>query len=241
VQFAILDIHDLAIADASGRRLVGIMALVERPLASVIARPQFASPKDLEGRLVGVTGAPSDTAVLRSIVAGAGGDPARVRMITIGYDAVPDLVAGRVDAATAFWNDEGIQLQHDGHGFHVFRVDRYGAPSYPELILTATAATLRRRPGLARGLVRGLVRGYQAVLADPAAGARALESAVSGLPAAAVSEQLSAELPAFRPARGGIGTFARSTLEAWARWETRFGIVSRRPDVAAMFDGRFLP
>jgi NitT/TauT family transport system substrate-binding protein/putative hydroxymethylpyrimidine transport system substrate-binding protein len=242
VDFAILDIHDLAIAAERGRHLVGIMAIVERPLASVIARPAFRSPRDLEGQTVGVTGDPSDLAVLHSIVAGAGGDPAKVRTITIGYDAVPDLLAGRVAAATAFWNDEGIQLRHDAHGFHVFRVEDYGAPPYPELIVTATAGLLKRDPSLARGLVSGLVRGYRAVLADPASGERALESRVSGLSHSAVSSQLAAELPAFRPAAGGgPGALDAATLNAWATWEHKFGIVKRRPDVAAMFDRSFLP
>ncbi len=242
VQFAILDIHDLALADARGEHLVGIMALVERPLASVIAAPPFTTPRALDGHTVGVTGDPSDLAVLRSIVSGAGGDPAGVKTITIGYDAVPDLIARRVAAATAFWNDEGIQVAHYARGFHVFRVERFGAPPYPELVVTATAGLLRRRPGLARGLVHGLVRGYEATIADPGAAARALESQVSGLSEAAVSEQLAAELPAFRPAGGGApGALDRTTLEAWARWEVEFGIVRRRPDVATMFDPRFLP
>jgi ABC-type nitrate/sulfonate/bicarbonate transport system substrate-binding protein len=241
VDFAILDIHDLALADQQGRRLVGIMALVERPLASVIARPPFASPKDLAGRVVGVTGAPSDLAVLHSIVAGAGGDPTRVRTITIGYDAVPDLLAGRVAGATAFWNDEGVQLEHDARGFHVFRVEDYGAPPYPELIVTTTAAELRRHPALARGLVHGLVRGYDAVLADPTAGEHALESQVSGLSRTAVHQQLAAELAAFRPAAGGgVGALDPQVLATWAGWEVRFGIVKRRPDLAAMFDRAFL-
>jgi len=242
VDFAILDIHDLAIADQQGRHLVGIMALVERPLAAVIARPPFPSPRDLAGQPVGVTGDPSDLAVLHSIVAGAGGDPAKLRTITIGYDAVPDLLAGRVAAATAFWNDEGIQLQHDARGFHVFRVEDYGAPAYPELVVTATAGLLRRQPALARGLVHGLVRGYEAVLADPRAAEQALESQVTGLSPGAVSSQLAAELPAFRPVSGGSpGTLRSATLAAWARWEQRFGIVRRRPDIAALFDRAFLP
>ena len=242
VDFAILDIHDLAIADAQGRDLVGIMALVERPLASVIARPPFRSPKQLVGQTVGVTGDPSDLAVLHSIVAGAGGDAAKLRTITIGYDAVPDLLAGRVAAATAFWNDEGIQLQRHAHGFHVFRVEDYGAPPYPELIVTATAGLLKRDPALARGLVRGLVRGYETVLGNPSSGERALVSRVSGLSPSAVSSQLAAELPAFRPATGGDpGALDPATLNAWAKWELEFGIVKRRPDVAAMFDRSFLP
>ena len=117
VNFAILDIHDLAIADAQGHRLVGIMALEQRPLASVIAQPRFKSPKQLDGQTIGVTGDPSDLAVLHSVVAGAGGRPSSLKTITIGYNAVPDLLAGKVAAATGFWNDEGVQLSHQRPAF----------------------------------------------------------------------------------------------------------------------------
>ena len=88
------------------------------------------------------------------------------------------------------------------------------------------------------------MRGYGAVLNDPGAGAHALETLVPGLSSALVAQQLHAELPAFLPAdgnAGGVGTLDPATLRAWARWEVRFGIVARRPDVARMFDRRFLP
>src|SRR3954451_2356996 len=69
-QFAILDIHDLAIARERGFDLVGVMPIVQRPLASVIASPRSVvkRPRDLEGLTVGVTGLPSDDAVLDSVV-----------------------------------------------------------------------------------------------------------------------------------------------------------------------------
>jgi ABC-type nitrate/sulfonate/bicarbonate transport system substrate-binding protein len=242
VNFAILDIHDLAIADAQGHGLVGIMALEQRPLASVIAQPRFKSPRQLDGQTIGVTGAPSDLAVLRSIVAGAGGRPSSLKTITIGYNAVPDLVSDRVAAATGFWNDEGVQLSHQKPAFNVFRVEDFGAPPYPELIVCATAAELKRDPTLARGVVRTLVDGYRFVLQHPLDGERDLESQVSGLSKQAVSQQLAAELPAFLPRGGGAyGALEPSVLGAWARWEARFGIVKRRPDVSAMFDRSFLP
>ena len=38
VDFAILDIHDLGIAREQGLDLVGAMAIVQRPLAAIIAR-----------------------------------------------------------------------------------------------------------------------------------------------------------------------------------------------------------
>src|SRR5439155_26312123 len=98
---AVLDVHDLALARAKGADLVGVLALVQRHLAAVLAQPGVRTPRKLEGRPVGVTGVPSDDAVLRSIVAGAGGDPRRVRTVTSGFNAVPALLARRVAGATA--------------------------------------------------------------------------------------------------------------------------------------------
>jgi NitT/TauT family transport system substrate-binding protein/putative hydroxymethylpyrimidine transport system substrate-binding protein len=239
VQFAVLDIHDLAIAQQEGRDLVGILALVERPLSSVVAAPAVRTPRQLEGRLVGITGVPSDTAVLRSIVAGAGGDPSRVRTITIGFNAVPDLLAARIAAATAFWNDEGVTLAAERPGFHSFRVETYGAPAYPELVVTATAATLRHHPEAARALVRTLTRGYAFTLAHPGQSAGDLERVVAGLDPRLVRAQLDALLGAFRGPHGRIGELDPATLRSWAAWEARFAVVARPPDVRALFDSRF--
>ena len=65
---SVVDIHDLGLARERGRDLVGLGALVQRPLAAVIAKPEIRRPRDLEGRRVGVTGLPSDDAVLRAVV-----------------------------------------------------------------------------------------------------------------------------------------------------------------------------
>jgi putative hydroxymethylpyrimidine transport system substrate-binding protein len=241
VNFAILDIHDLAIARERGENVVGILPIVERPLASVIAVPAVSSPRQLIGRTVGVSGAPSDTAVLDSIVAGAGGHPTRLKTITIGFNAVSDLLAGKMAGATAFWNDEGVTLNQRRPGFHVFRVENYGAPSYPELVVCATARSLQASPGLARGVVRALVRGYDLALGQPAAAQRALESQVPGLDHALDSAELAGLGSAFRGPEGHFGVLDTALLRRWSAWEARFGIVRSPPDVAATFDTAFAP
>ena len=77
---SVVDIHDLGLAREAGSDVVGVGALVQRPLAAVIARAGDVSrPRDLEGRRVGVTGLPSDEAVLRAVVEDDGGDYDRVR------------------------------------------------------------------------------------------------------------------------------------------------------------------
>ncbi len=75
---AIVDIHDLGLAREQGTDIVGVGALVDRPLAAVIAQSKIARPRDLEGKRVGVTGLPSDNAVLKSMVDADGGDYAKV-------------------------------------------------------------------------------------------------------------------------------------------------------------------
>jgi putative hydroxymethylpyrimidine transport system substrate-binding protein len=235
VNFAILDIHDLAIARERGADIVGIMAIVQRPLAAVIAAPRIRTPRQLEGQPVGITGVPSDTAVLQSVVAGAGGDPHQVHTITIGFNAVADLLAGRVSAATAFWSDEGVTLARRRPGFHDFRVDDFGAPRYPELVVCATRSTLRHDRTLASDLVQTLVDGYGYTIRHPAGSAADLESAVPGLDPSLVRAQLTALLPAF-VGHGRVGALDPQTLDRWAQWEAKFGIVRRPPNVAATFD-----
>jgi len=239
-QFSIMDVHDLAIAGAQGRRLVAVMAIVQRPLAAVLAQPDVRTPRDLEGRKVGVTGLPSDDAVLRSIVAGAGGDYARVEKVTIGFDAVPALLGGRVAGATAFWNDEGVALKAKRPGTREFRVDDYGAPPYPELVLATARSTLRDDRPLVDATVRALVRGYGVTVSDPASSLADLEAAVPGLDAKQLQAQLDALEPALSPPGEPIGALDPRVLAQWARWEARFGIVARPPDLAALFDTREL-
>jgi putative hydroxymethylpyrimidine transport system substrate-binding protein len=240
-QFSVMDVHDLALAGARGRELVAVMSIVQRPLAAVLAAPSVKSPRDLEGRKVGVTGLPSDDAVLRSIVTGAGGDYARVQRVTIGFNAVPALLGGRVAGATAFWNVEGVALKSKRPGMRDFRVDDYGAPPYPELVLVTARSTLRDDRALVDATVRALVRGYGLTVHDPASSLEDLESRVQGLDPAQLQAQLDALEPALSPPGGRIGGLDPQVLARWASWEARFGIVPRPPDVGRLFDTHVVP
>jgi len=237
--FAVLDIHDLAIARAQGQQIVGVLPLVERPLAAVIALPKIKSPTELEGRTVGVTGLSSDEAVLRSVVAGAGGNPKRVKRVNIGFNAVPALLAHRVDAVTAFWDVEGVELAHARSGIREFRVDEYGAPSYPELVVCVTPSEIRDHHALVQEVVNAIKRGYSITVDDPAASLSDLLEEVPDLNRANLTAQMAALHGAFVGAASHFGELNLSRLRTWAAWEARFGIVSGAPEVNTMFDPSF--
>jgi putative hydroxymethylpyrimidine transport system substrate-binding protein len=232
--FAVLDIHDLAIAREKRRDIVGVLALVERPLAAVLAQPGTHSPAELMGKTVGVTGLPSDDAVLHSMVAGDDGDPDRVRTVTIGFNAVPSLLSHRVAGATAFWSVEGVALRRKRPDFAEFRVDAYGAPVYPELVVCVTRRTLLERPGLVSSLRRALRRGYGFMLAHPRASIGDLLARTPGLDRGLMADQLATLRPALTYG-GRFGELDRRRLTAWAAWEARFGVVRRPPNVDRAF------
>jgi putative hydroxymethylpyrimidine transport system substrate-binding protein len=231
--FAILDIHDLGIARERGLDLVGLMPIVQRPLAAVIARADgpVRRPRDLDGHTVGVTGLPSDEAVVDSEVSADGGDPAGVRRVTIGFDAVASLAAGKVDAATGFWNAEAVALRRQGVPVRVFEVDRYGAPPYPELVLAASRETVEREElGLVYSMLIATQEGYEYVASHPRRGLDDLLAEVPSLDRADQAAQLRTLLPDLQPT-----PFDRQVLREWAAWDLEHGLLKRPLDVEEAF------
>jgi putative hydroxymethylpyrimidine transport system substrate-binding protein len=232
VDLGVLDIHDLAIAREQGTDLVAIGALVGRPLAALIARPGIDRPRDLEGHTVGVSGLPSDPAFLRAILAHDGADYGKVRQVTIGFAAVSRLLSGRVDAVPAFWNAEGVTLRRRKLAVKEFRVDDYGAPPYPEVVLMTSRRTLARHRERLRRALQAIAQGLRDTRAHPDEAtriiARAAETRDTGL--------IRAQLDAVRPVFADGLRLHRGVLEKWADFDARIGIVDRRPDVARAFD-----
>jgi NitT/TauT family transport system substrate-binding protein/putative hydroxymethylpyrimidine transport system substrate-binding protein len=233
---AVADIHDLGLARERGEDLVGVGALVQRPLASVIAGPKIARPRQLEGRRVGVTGLPSDDAVLQAVVQGDGGNPLNVRKVTIGFDAVPALVTAKVAAVTAFWNVEGVTLKRRGLATHEFRVDQYGAPRYPELVLVVRHQDLASDPKLVRDTLAALADGTRDALSDRPAVTKEVAAAAEAKP-----DLIAAELDAIAPALSPPIKLNPRALAGWASFDFRFGILRRVPLVRETFDTTVAP
>ncbi|HKP88948.1 MAG TPA: ABC transporter substrate-binding protein [Thermoleophilaceae bacterium] len=227
---AVLDIHDLGLARERGEDLVGVGVLVNRPLAAVIARPDVRRPRDLEGRRVGVTGLPSDDAVLRAVVEGDGGDFDRVKRVTIGFTAVPSLVAEKVDAVTAFWNVEGVTLRRRGVKTREFRVGG-GARRYPELVFVTTRAKLRAERERLTSAMTGIAGGAGRALSGPEPVIAAVARAGETNPAL-----VRAELTAIRSALRTVPRVPPNVLRNWARFDVRYGILERPPDLKRAFE-----
>lgn len=240
--FAVLDINDFGIARERGLRLRAVAALVQIPLGAVIARDagQIRRPRDLEQRTVGVTGLPSDDAVLDAVVAADGGDPGAVRRTNIGFDSIAALTTGRVDAATAFWNAEGVALRDAGLDTREFRIADSVQRPFPELVVVTTERLARAEPDLAGGMYGALSSGTETIAEHPQAGLKALLEAVPELDPETQRLQLDALLRAEAFGDSPTSAIYQDRRDSWLDFAIRGGLIGAgaRERVARGFELR---
>jgi ABC-type nitrate/sulfonate/bicarbonate transport system substrate-binding protein len=242
-QFGLADGIDVAEQIAMGRDDEAIMAIVQRPLGAPIAlaREHLRSAAGLVGKTVGITGVPSDTAVLDTVVAHAGGDPAKVKLVTIGFDGVSYLEAGKIAAFTGYWPDDGVTLAVSGYPITAFKLDQNGGPAYPGLVAFTTRALIRRDPGLVRAFVRATVHGYEDTLRDPARSLSDLLARNPSIERKLARASLAAYLPIFDA--GGVpdGTLVASKIDALSSWLVEHRLISRPVSASRFGTNAFLP
>lgn len=215
-QFGLADGSDVAQLIAEGSDAQAVMALLTRPVGGLIAlrSEHLRSPAGLAGRTVGITGVPSDRAVLGTELRAAGVDPGRVRVATVGFDGGQALLAGRVAAFTGFIPDDGVALSVSGHPIEAFALDRFGGPPYPGLVAFTTRRELAADPALVHGFVSATLHGYRDTLADPARSLGELLGANPSLPRKLTAASLRAYLPLFSRT-GAISAAAVRATSAW--------------------------
>jgi NitT/TauT family transport system substrate-binding protein/putative hydroxymethylpyrimidine transport system substrate-binding protein len=242
-QFGLADGSDVATAIDHGAGDEAVMALVQRPVGGLIAlaSEHLRSPAQLQGRTVGITGVPSDLAVLDTEVRHAGGDPAKVHVVTVGFNGAQALLAGRVAAFTGFIPDDGVGLEVEGHPIMPFWLDRNGGPEYPGLVAFANRALARSDPALVHDFLAATVRGYADTLRDPTRSLDELLRANPSLPRSLTSASLRAYLPLFDAGGVPLGRIQPAHIAELSRWMLASHLSSAPLPFARYGSNAFLP
>jgi putative hydroxymethylpyrimidine transport system substrate-binding protein len=213
---------ELLLARDQGLKLVSVGALVQRPLTSIIALPgkHVSKVADLAGKRVGTAGIAYQKAELQTALQSAAVKPASVREVNVGFNLIPAMLSGHVDATLGgFWNYEAIQLELKRRHPVVIPVDRAGVPTYDELVVVVREDEARTRGQDLRGLLQALTRGEREVRSDPAAAAAVVVKASPSLESRLQLESIRRTLPATQPSDPSK-PFGFQDPAAWAAFGT---------------------
>jgi putative hydroxymethylpyrimidine transport system substrate-binding protein len=168
--FAISYEPEVLLARDKGAPVVAVAALVRVPLTSIVSLPKagIRTPADLRGKKVGTAGIPYQSAYLQAILARAGVPRSSVKERNVGFDLVPALLTGKVDAVLgAYWNYEAVQLRQKGKAPRVIRIEQAGVPSYDELVVATSESEIKKHPDRVRRFLAGLAQGTERLIANP--------------------------------------------------------------------------
>src|SRR5579875_901253 len=122
------------LARNAGAPVVSVAALVQKPLTSIISTgsQHITTPQDLRGKTVGSDGVPYENAFLDTILAHAHVPRSSVKVVNVGFNLVPAMLSGRVNATiSGYWNYEANLLrrfvQALGRGYEAVRADPVSA------------------------------------------------------------------------------------------------------------------
>jgi putative hydroxymethylpyrimidine transport system substrate-binding protein len=232
--------------DKGATDLVAIGALVQKPLTSLMsvgAHP-IRDPAQLAGKRVGTAGIPYQSAYLQTIAKRAGVDPGSIKETNLGFNLVPAMLSGKVDATLgAYWNYEAIDLQRRGRSPVALHVDRLGVPTYAELVVVARKQDLDEDgSSRVRRFLRATATGYTRLKTDPQAGVDALTAADKGLDRGLQAAAIKASLPVFFPSskRRPWGWQDRAAWDRYALWMKRNGLLHGEPVGGAALTTEFL-
>jgi putative hydroxymethylpyrimidine transport system substrate-binding protein len=237
---------ELLLARDKGAELVAVGALVQKPLTSLMAvgKAGIRTPQDLRGKRVGTAGIPYQSAYLDTILDAAGVDRESVKETNVGFNLVPAMLSGKVDATLgAFWNYEGTDLQRRGRNPVIQRMEKLGVPTYAELIFVVRRRDLDEEfAAKVRRFMQATARGHVALKSDPQAGLDGLMAADEGLDRGLQEAVVKATLPVFFPAdpKRPFGYQDPAEWQDYADWMLDKGLIRRRPTAEQVVTNEFL-
>ncbi len=235
---------DLLLARAQGVPVVSTAALVQRPLMGLMSLREkgIARPRDLVGKTIGFPGIPSQEAFLATMLETDGAKLGDIELVNVGFDLVPALISGRVDAVMgAFWTVEPLLAEQAGHPVNLMHVEDWGVPSYYELILAASEKTMQSHPDVVEAFLRAMQRGYAAAIVEPAAALDALALASPEIDRAVETKGLALLTPAWTENVPVFGTQTKQRWDAYATWMKTRHLIPSDLDVDAAYQTALLP
>jgi putative hydroxymethylpyrimidine transport system substrate-binding protein len=230
------------LGDETGESVVALGSVIPKPTAAIIwlGDSGIAEIADLKGKTIGYPGTPAQRLLLEQVLAEADLTLDDVLILSEGYELVPALLEGEVDAIFGGSESlEGTALGARGAEPEITPVQDLGIPPYEELEVIARPECLEKHPSMYRRFMAAVARGTEAVARDPKDAARVIdESAESDQEAS--REEIEAQVQATLPLLSRDGHIDLAQAEDLVAWMREVGAIKAEPPVAKLFTNDYL-
>lgn len=245
--FAVSVAEELLPARANGLPVVSLGAVLQHNTSSLLALSSSGihRPRDLQGKTYGGYGGQLERALVSSLVRCDGGDPRRVKFVSVGdADYRVGLTKHFYDFVWIFDGWDKIRMaQIDKLGVTTLPFASYTRciPDWYTPLLATNEHLLHSDPRTVRAFMAATARGYREAMAHPDSAAAALLKAAPELDHRLVG--LSADYLATRYAAAPQlwGQQDRVTWQRFADFLQRSGLVTTKVDVGAAYTNTYLP
>ncbi|MCS6936381.1 MAG: ABC transporter substrate-binding protein [Candidatus Bipolaricaulota bacterium] len=150
--------------------LTAIGSLIQKPLGGLLALKErgIRTLKDFKGRKIGYSLEPEEPVLWTAMLETAGLKPGDYQLINVGFDTLPALLTGQVDAIGAFRNVEKILIEAQERKETVFfALEEHGIPDHPQLVFVANDTVAQQKSDFLRRFLRAVARAVALTLQDP--------------------------------------------------------------------------
>lgn len=239
--FAVVSGEQVLLARTQGLPVVYVMAWFQKFPVAVIAKADsgITQPADLKGRKIGTPTLDGVNFVgLRALLAKAGVKAEDVTVEAIGFNQVPALTAGQVDAVVVYANNEPIRLAAQGEKLNTIPVGDYVSLAANGILTNED--TIAKEPELVRAFVRALTKGINDSIANPDEAYTLSKKFVAELTDDAVEKQvLAATIAMWQTDRLGY-----SDPAAWETMQATLldtGLLTAQVDLSKAYTNEFVP
>lgn len=246
-QFGIAYGGDVIQARAQGVPIVSVAVIHRKIPLGLISSPasNIKEPKDLEGKIIGLTPVPNNRAMFWDFVARTGIDKDTLQVVTVQFNGPQVVAAQKADAADAVsFYELGVYEQVAGEAPSYMPFTDYGVPDGYFFTIITAEDYLKSNPDTVKAFVKSILDAEAWTIANPEEARALLIERVPEVSEAFAKQSRAAIDPMVVDAdtdANGIGWNSPEVWQRMADWYAEQSLIPEKMDAAAAYSNDYLP
>lgn len=244
VPFGISIQESITQARTQGVPIVSLAAIIQHNTSGFAAPvgKNIKSPKDFEGKTYGGFGAPSEKAVIDSIMRTENADIEKVKMVNIGEADYFTATKRDIDFAWIFYAWTGIEAELKNEPIDMIYVNKYSDKlDYYTPVIATNEDMIKNKPETVKKFMTAVSQGYQFAIEKPEEAADILLKSVPDLDKELVHKSQKWLSPRYQDDAPRWGEQKLSVWQNYSDWMVENKLLEKPLDAEKAFTNDFLP